>query len=98
MAHPDGVEPPTSRLTVERSNHTELWVNIIRFKTLLGLIRFKTLLGLIRFKTLLGLIPPEGLEPSTFRLEVYCAIQIAPRGMWCVMWDLNPRVPKHIGS
>ena len=89
MAHPGGVEPPTSRLTVERSNHTELWVNIIRFKTLLGLIRFKTLLGLI---------PPEGLEPSTFRLEVYCAIQIAPRGMWCVMWDLNPRVPKHIGS
>ena len=52
MAHPGGVEPPTSRLTVERSNQTELWVNIIRFKTLLGLI------------------PPEGLEPSTFRLEV----------------------------
>ena len=29
MAHPDGVEPPTSRLTVERSNQTELWVNIL---------------------------------------------------------------------
>ena len=79
MAHPGGVEPPTSRLTVERSNQTELWVNIIRFKTLLGLI------------------PPEGLEPSTFRLEVYCAIHCA-KGVWCVMWDLNPRVPKHIGS
>jgi hypothetical protein len=29
MAHPDGVEPSTSRLTVERSNQTELWVNIL---------------------------------------------------------------------
>ena len=52
MAHPGGFEPPTSRLTVERSNQTELWVNV------------KLL------KTFLGLLPPEGIEPSTFRLEV----------------------------
>ena len=33
MAHPGGVEPPTSRLTVERSNQTELWVNVKLLKT-----------------------------------------------------------------
>ena len=59
MAHPGGVEPPTSRLTVERSNHTELWVN------------------LNEFKDVSSLLPPEGLEPSTFRLEVYCASNCA---------------------
>ena len=33
MAHPSGFEPPTSRLTVERSNQTELWVNVKSLKT-----------------------------------------------------------------
>ena len=27
------------------------------------------------------LVPPEGLEPSTFRLEVYCAIQLRQGGV-----------------
>ena len=38
MAHPGGFEPPTSRLTVERSNHAELWVHVKLLKTFLGLI------------------------------------------------------------
>ena len=38
MAHPGGVEPPTSRLTVERSNQTELWVNVKLLKTFSGLL------------------------------------------------------------
>ena len=62
MAHPGGVEPPTSRLTVERSNQTELWVNMMSLKTSQVYI------------------PPEGLEPSIFRLEVYCAIQLRQGG------------------
>ena len=39
MAHPGGFEPPTSRLTVERSNQTELWVNVKLLKTYSGLMR-----------------------------------------------------------
>ena len=70
MAHPGGFEPPTSRLTVERSNQTELWVNkhfkdIFRSSTQTELwVNVKLL------KTFSGLLPPGGLEPPTPRLEV----------------------------
>ena len=33
VADPGGFEPPASRLTVERSNHAELWVHLRLLKT-----------------------------------------------------------------